>query len=91
MSAENGPIHPDSRTAGGHRRNFKRGLVGAPLIQDSATFTLSGAMGWDLASITDVSVNYGTDLNPVSVPEPSMLLLLGLGILGVAVLFRRLK
>jgi len=71
---------------------------GGPLIKDSITFTLSGLPGGftdqDLANdLTNVAFQYGTALNditepsigscgPARVPEPSMPLLLGAGLLA---------
>jgi hypothetical protein len=65
------------------------GTTGKPvaLIQNSVTFTFLASPGFDLSAISDVSFQYGTaltDLNIPAVPEPGTLLLLGLGLLGLA-------
>lgn len=66
------------------------------LIQNSATFILSGLGSFtgDLGSLfADLSFQYGTDLSepniPPSVPEPGTLLLLGGGLLSLAVFGKR--
>ena len=60
---------------------------GFPLIQNSVTFTLSGATGFDPTSITNVSFQYGTALTEpnIRVPEPTSLLLLGVGLVGIGI------
>jgi hypothetical protein len=74
---------------------------GEPLIQNQVVFTLAGlTAGFDPSakgSITNVSFQYGTALTEPNipwvpgtpVPEPSTLLLLGSGLLGVGLLRRR--
>lgn len=64
---------------------------GHALIQNSVTFLL-GNLGenFSLANISNVSLQYGTDLSEpnIRVPEPSTLLLMGAGLAGIG-LWRR--
>jgi hypothetical protein len=62
------------------------------LIQNQVVFTLSGLpSGFDVSSISNVSFQYGTALNEpnISVPDASIVLLLGSSLLGLGLLGRR--
>ena len=67
------------------------GLAMDPLIQNSVVFQLSGASGFSLDDLSNVTFQYGTDLTeamfPSSteqvIPEPSTILLLGSGLAGL--------
>lgn len=67
------------------------------LIHNSVVFTLSGLPeGFnpsDSGAITNVSFQYGTSLSEpnIPVPEPVSLILLGSGLIGIAVLRRRVR
>jgi hypothetical protein len=79
--------------------NDNGGLRGIGLINNSVVFTLSGLpIGFDLSNIEDVRFQYGTCLTEPQfdgrhsqVPEPSTLLLLGAGLVGVGFLRKRFK
>ncbi len=81
-------------SAGDNTTTGNGGITGSGgLIKNSVVFTFSPA-GFDLSnlSIADVSFQYGTGLDEpnVRVPEPTTLLLLGAGLIGLAVVGRRL-
>ena len=60
------------------------------LIKNQVVFTLSGLpIGFDTNSISNVFFQYGTSLNESQVPEPSSLLLLGSGSLGLGLFGRK--
>ena len=72
--------------------SFPGGFGGSPnqypYIQDSLTFTFSGATGLDLSKLTNVQFFFGTNGDyfagkPDAVPEPSTLAIAGLGALGL--------
>lgn len=61
-----------------------------PLINNSVVFTLSGATGYDVTNIKDVSFQYGTSLSdPNIVPIPAAAWLLGSGLIGLVAVRRR--
>lgn len=63
----------------------------SPLINNSVVFTLSGATGFvpSADNVRNVTYFYGTELGTTAVPEPSTLLLLGSGLIGLAGFVRR--
>lgn len=72
--------------------NPNGGLAGDPVIQDTVTFTLTGATGLNVADISNVSFQYGTSFeesNIPAVPVPAAVWLFGSGLLGLVGVARR--
>lgn len=84
--------------------NDNGGIDNGGLIQNSVDFVLSGLPGgFELSSISDVSFQYGTDLSEPNipsdgggggggtpVPEPGTLILVGVGLAGLAMYRRKM-
>lgn len=83
--------------------NPNNGLAGEPVVVGSVTFVLTGVTGLSARDISHVSFQYGTQysgnlnvtgtpedgFNPNEVPEPGMVALFGLGLLGFAAARRK--
>jgi len=73
---------------GGYNPNG--GLAGEPVIQDTVTFTFTGADGLSVDDISNVSFQYGTSFDePNLVPVPAAVWLFGSGLLGLGGIARK--
>jgi hypothetical protein len=86
------PADPDGENAGlvpAYTTSVSGSLRGTPnqtqlLIRNSVRFTFTvGDLGGKADSINKVGFLYGTALGPLVVPEPSTLVLLGVGAIGL--------
>ena len=93
-----GPTSPDGlqygiTSHGDNPSTGNGGISGTPLIQNSVVFVLCGwRSNWNLSSITNVFFQYGTSLDDTrlrAVPEPGVLALLGLGLVGMVFAVRK--
>ena len=70
--------------------NANAAITSNPLVQNAVQFTLSGvSASFNVLNITHVGFQYGTALGEHKVPEPGTLLLLGSGLMGIALYRRR--
>jgi len=86
-------------SAGDNTATGNGGITGSGgLIKNSVVFTLTGVMGLTGASVSNVSFQYGTaptepnipsTTTNITVPEPTLLSLLGFGLAGAAYRIRR--
>jgi hypothetical protein len=89
-----GPAAPGGMNYGlvssGYAATGNRKVTGMdPLIMNSVIFTFSGVSGLGIGDVSNVSFEYGTEVTPV--PEPTTILLLGGGLVGLAFWKRNLK
>ena len=85
-----GPVDPDGPGYGllsaGYSAGGNSAVTGQfPMIKNSVVFALSGVSGLSLSSVSNVSFEYGTDVDRARVPEPASLLMMGLGMFGYGV------
>jgi hypothetical protein len=81
-------------SAGDDPTTANGGLVDEALIQNSVVFTLSGwNSNWSLSDITNVWFQYGTSLDEpnLAVPEPGVIALLTVGLIGFAFAARKMS
>jgi len=95
-----GPASPNGlqygiTSAGDDPTSGNAAVTGTALIQNSVTFTLSGwNPNWSLSQISNVWFQYGTSLSEPqvgAVPEPGVLALLGIGMIGLVFGVRRMS
>jgi hypothetical protein len=95
-----GPEAPDGiqygiTSDGDDPDNSNGGLEEMPLIQNSVVFILSGwDEDWTASDITNIFFQYGTsqeDTRLTPVPEPGVLMLLGVGFLGMVFAVRKMS
>jgi hypothetical protein len=88
-----GPIAVDGGQFGlvASESNPNLGLSQSLEVKNSATFTLTAGSGFDINSIGDVTLFYGTSLSETSVPDGgTTLAMLGFALAGVGAVKRKL-